>query len=66
VLLEKSGLEKALNDGADQVKNGGDFAIHNFQRFQKEYQSRGLVEEGLTVTRDVLANLYPQPKDTAI
>ncbi len=63
VLIEKSRLEKALKDGAEQVKQGGDFAIHNYTRFQKEYQSQGLVEEGLAVTRDVLANLYPQPTD---
>jgi hypothetical protein len=66
VLLEKSRLEKALKDGAEQVKMGGDFAIHNFKRFQKEYQSQGLVEVGLAVTRDVLANLYPQPTDAEI
>ena len=66
VLIERSRLEQALKDGAEQVKRGGDFAIHNYQRFQKEYQSQGLVELGLTATRDVLANLYPQPTDGGI
>ncbi len=65
-LLDKSGLEKALKDGAEQVKKGGDFAIHDFKKFQKEYQSQGLVEEGLVVTRELLANLYPQPEATEI
>jgi hypothetical protein len=62
-LIEKSGLEPSLKDGAKQVKRCGDFAIHNYERFQREYQSQGLVEEYLAVTRDVLANLYPQPTD---
>lgn len=60
-LIEKSGLDEALKVGAEQVKKCGDAAIHNYARFQKEYQRKRKVEEGLAVTRDVLAKLYPQP-----
>jgi hypothetical protein len=65
-LIEKSGLDEALKDAAERAKKGGDLAIHNYERFQKEYQSKGKVAEGLDTTRDVLANLYPQPTDPEI
>ena len=63
VLIQKSGLIEELKIAAVQAKKCGDFAIHDYERFQREYQSRGLVGESLAVTRDVLANLYPQPYD---
>jgi hypothetical protein len=66
VLLEKSGLDEALKDGAERAKKGGDLAIHDYETFQKEYQSKGKVAEGLDTTRAVLANLYPQPNDPEI
>jgi hypothetical protein len=60
VLLEKSGLEKALKDGAEQVKKDGDYAAHNYLKFQKECQGQGKLYENLVITRSTLAALYSQ------
>jgi hypothetical protein len=60
LLLGKSGLEEALKCGAEQVKKAGDAAAHEYNNFQREYQGKGKIEEGLAVTRDVLARLYPR------
>ena len=65
-LLEKSRLEDALQQGAKQVKKAGDAAAHGYDKFQREYQGKGKIEEGLAVTRDVLAKLYPQSMNPEI
>jgi hypothetical protein len=66
VLLEKSGLERALKDGAEQVKKDGDYAAHNYLKFQKECQGQGKLYENLVITRSTLAALYPQPAEPEI
>jgi len=65
-LLEKSGLEKALKDGAEQVKKGGDNAAHDYLKFERECQGQGKLYENLVITRSALAALYPQTTDPEI
>ena len=57
-LIELSRLVDPLPSHAEEVKRSGDNAVHDYQKFQKECESQGKMEDILGWTRAVLAALY--------
>jgi hypothetical protein len=53
-------LGSESSDAAGTVKDCGDWAIHDFRRFQRECEGRGKLAENLLATRLILSTLYPR------